>query len=236
MTISTTTSFNPDILDITEEAFELAGLELRTGNDMRTARRSLNLLTLEWANEGINLWMIEEGSIAMVSGTKEYDVPLDVVSILDVTIRTDDGDAALQSDINIERISQSTYSNITTKLHTGRPTQYWYNRIGIQDTTAGSDTASQLVLWPVPDSATYTLVYWAIRRIADTGASGTNTMEIPDRFIPSMILGLAYKIAMKKNVARAGMLKGEYREAFELAKEEDRVKEDFRAVPDMDAY
>jgi hypothetical protein len=126
MTTSGTQAFNLDLNNLIEEAFERCGAELRTGYDMRTARRSLNLLTIEWANRGINLWTIEEGSIPMVQGQITYDLPVDTIDLLDSVIRTSSGTG--QTDINISRISVSTYATIPNKNAQGRPIQVWIDR------------------------------------------------------------------------------------------------------------
>ena len=121
-----TTSFNLNMNDLIEEAFERAGLEVRTGYDFRTARRSVNLLTIEWANRGINLWTIEEGQIPMNTGQVKYPLPLDTIDLLSQVIRT--GTLQNQVDININRISEDTYSTIPNKLAVGRPIQVWIDR------------------------------------------------------------------------------------------------------------
>ncbi len=240
MAISTTTDFNPDVGDLVEEAFELLGQESRTGNDIRTARRSLNYLLLEWANKGINLWTVDEQKITsstIVAGTATYDIDIDTISILDAVIRIEDGDTDLQSDIVINRISETTYSQIPQKLQTGRPVQFYYNRIGVKDITSSTDRNSTVTLWPVPDTSNkYTFVYWRMRRIQDAGGSAANTMEIPDRFLPAMLYGLASKLAIKKAADRFVLLNSQYLEMFKDAAEEDRSKEDYRIVPNMDSY
>ena len=236
MTIATTRDHNPDISDICEEAFELCGLELSTGNDLRTARRSLNYLMRMWSNEGINLWTVDEKSITMVADTATYDVDIDTIAILDAVIRINNGDTSLQSDIVINRISETTYSQIPAKLQTGRPIQFYYSRIAIKDVT-GSDRSSTITVWPVPDlSSTYDFFYWRTRKIADTGATISNTMEIPDRFHPALVYGLAHQIAIKKAPSKVPLLKAEYVELFTKATEEDRYKEDLRIHPNLDAY
>jgi hypothetical protein len=128
MSTSGTTAFNLDLNNLIEEAFERCGAELRTGYDMRTARRSLNLLTIEWANRGINLWTIEQGQIPMVTGQAIYPVPTNTIDLLDHVVRQNNGVTSNQIDINISRISESTYSTIPNKLTTGRPIQVWFNR------------------------------------------------------------------------------------------------------------
>ena len=152
MAISATTDFNPTVGESIEEAFELCGKEVRSGNDLRTARRSINYLTLEWANEGINMWLIESNTLTLVDGTAVYELDADTMSVLDVVLRTGSGTAA-QQDTTLERVSFTTYSQVANKNLTGTPTQFSMNRQGVRDVTAGVDRAEQMVLWPVPDGA-----------------------------------------------------------------------------------
>lgn len=231
MTTTGTSTFNLDLNNIIEEAFERAGSELRTGYDMRTARRSLNLLTIEWANRGINLWTIEQGSIPMVQGTIAYDLPIDTIDLLDHVIRTQTG--VNQTDINISRISVSTYSTIPNKNAQGRPIQVWINRqSGATEPTTGI-AYPQINVWPAPDQSDfYTFVYWRLRRIQDAG-NGINTQDIPFRMLPCMVAGLAYYLAMKLPGAegRIEMLKASYEEQWALASSEDREKASLRLAP-----
>lgn len=231
MTTTGTSTFNLDLNNIIEEAFERAGSELRTGYDMRTARRSLNLLTIEWANRGINLWTIEQGSIPMVQGTIAYDLPIDTIDLLDHVIRTQTG--VNQTDINISRISVSTYSTIPNKNAQGRPIQVWINRqSGATEPTTGI-AYPQINVWPAPDQSDfYTFVYWRLRRIQDAG-NGVNTQDIPFRMLPCMVAGLAYYLAMKLPGAegRIDMLKASYEEQWALASSEDREKASLRLAP-----
>ena len=243
MTTSGTSSFNLDLTELVEEAFERCGAELRTGYDFRTARRSLNLLTIEWANRGINVWTIEQGQITLVQGTNTYDLPIDTIDLLEHQIRTNAGNTATQTDINISRISVSTYATIPNKLSQGRPIQVWIQRMsGAQypSTTnpngvnsAGID-APKITVWPTPDgSQTYTFVYWRLRRIQDDG-TGVSTQDIPFRFIPCMVAGLAYYLSMKlpnMDPQRIMGLKADYEQQFQLAAEEDREKAPVRFVP-----
>jgi hypothetical protein len=150
---TTTTSFNPTLNDLIEESFERCGLELRSGYDFRTARRSLNFLLTEWANRGINLWTIEQGQITLVQGQITYDLPVDTVDLLEHVIRTFPSSIANQTDININRISISTYSTIPNKLTQGRPIQVWVNRRSGQ-TTDGEILYPQINVWPSPDQGT----------------------------------------------------------------------------------
>lgn len=241
MTTSGTSTFNLDLNNIVEEAFERAGTELRSGYDMRTARRSLNLLTIEWANRGINLWTIEQGSIPLTQGTITYQLPIDTIDLLDHVVRT--GTGQNQIDININRISVDTYATIPNKNAQGRPIQVWINRqsgatypVGGQP--AGTDTSDgvnypTINIWPAPNQDDlYTFVYWRLRRIQDAG-NGVNTQDIPFRFLPCLVAGLAYYIAMKLPDAapRLEMLKAVYEEQWQLAQDEDREKASLRLAP-----
>jgi len=231
MATTGTSAFNLDLNNIIEEAFERAGSELRTGYDMRTARRSLNLLTIEWANRGINLWTIEQGEIALTQGTIAYNLPVDTIDLLDHVVRTGTGEN--QSDINISRISVSTYSTIPNKNATGRPIQVWINRqSGATEPTTGV-AYPQINVWPAPDqSSFYTFVYWRMRRIQDAG-NGVNTQDIPFRMLPCLVAGLAYYLAMKipDALPRLEMLKMAYEEQWTLASSEDREKASLRLAP-----
>jgi len=301
MTTKGQSTFNLELSDIVEEAFERAGLELRTGYDLRTARRSINLMTIEWANRGINLWTIEQGQITMQTGQPIYPLPVDTIDLLDTVVRTN-STTTNQIDINITRISESTYITIPNKLTQGRPIQVWINRqsgqenpttvtlvgnIAATDTTItlsstynlattgfikiGAETigyanvnGNQLVncyrgqanttatahlngaaitvqnlpsinVWPSPNAPgnQYTFVYYRMRRIQDAG-DGINTQDIPFRFLPCMVAGLAYFIAMKKpevDGQRVLALKAAYDEQFQLAADEDREKAPARYVP-----
>jgi hypothetical protein len=301
MTTSSTTAFNLDLNDLIEEAFERCGLELRTGYDFRTARRSLNLMTVEWANRGINLWTVEQGQITMNTGQATYALPNDTIDLLDQTIRQNNG-TTNQIDINISRISEPTYMTIPNKLTQGRPIQVWINRQSGQTNSVASTTlngaisatdvtitltstvglatsgfikvdnetivysnisgnqllncsrgqantiaASHLTgasvfaqnlpsinVWPTPNAGGgYVFVYYRLRRMQDAG-SGVTEQDIPFRFIPCMVAGLAYYIAIKKpevSPDRIVMLKTDYEQQFQLAAEEDREKAPIRFVP-----
>jgi len=222
MATSGTAAFNLDLNQLVEEAFERCGQELRTGYDLRTARRSLNLLTAEWANRGINLWTIEEGSIALTNGTATYNLPADTIDLLDHVIRT--GTGQNQQDITISRISADTYISIPAKNATGRPIQVWINR---------QATQPSINVWPTPNQDnTYTFKYWRLRRIQDAG-TGVNTQDIPFRFLPCLVAGLAFYLSMKLPNAgdRTQFLKQEYEEQWMLASTEDREKADYRLAP-----
>ena len=239
MTTTGTATFNLDLNDLVEEAFERAGSELRTGYDLRTARRSLNLLTIEWANRGINLWTIEQGQIPLVTGQVVYPLPVDTIDLLDQVIRTNAGSASNQTDINISRISESTYSTIPNKLTQGRPIQVWINRQSGATTPTGVN-APTINIWPTPNAPDnqYMFVYWRLRRINDAG-DGSNTQDIPFRFLPAMVAGLAYYLSIKiqgTDPNRVMGLKADYEQQFQLASEEDREKAPIRFVPRNFSY
>ena len=224
MALSGTTDFNLDLSEYIEEAFERCGAELRSGYDFRTARRSLNLLFTDWANRGINMWTIEQGTQTLTQGTATYTLPADTVDLIEHVIRTGAGNASTQADLQITRISVSTYSSIPNKLQQARPIQVWINR---------QQAAPQFTVWPVPDgSQTYQFVYWRLRRIDDAG-NGVNTQDIPFRFINALVAGLAYYLSMKIPGAmeRMQVLKAQYDEAWDLASTEDREKAALRFVP-----
>jgi hypothetical protein len=231
MTTSGTSSFDLQLTDLFEDAFERAGLEMRTGYDFRTARRSFNLLTTEWANRGVNLWTVENGTISLVAGTATYNLPVDTIDLIEHVIRQNPGNSSTQTDINISRISVSTYSTIPNKLSTGRPIQVYVNRQSGATTPTGVQSPT-ITVWPVPSDGSYTFVYWRLRRIQDAG-NGDGTADIPYRFLPALTAGLAYQIAMKKPEAaeRIPMLQAEYERQWTLASEEDREKAPVRFVP-----
>ena len=228
MATSGTTAFNLDFTEIAEEAWERAGREMRSGYDLRTARRSMNLLTIEWQNRGINMWTIEEGTLNLAQGTATYNLPADTIDLLEHVVRTGDGNITTQSDLNITRISVSTYSSIPNKLSQGRPIQMYIDR-GQANPTA--------TVCPVPDQGTlvspyYILKYWRMRRIEDAG-TGVNTADVNFRFLPCLVAGLAYYIAQKdpELMPRIPMLQAEYERQFELAAGEDREKATLSLVP-----
>jgi len=298
MTTTGVQSFNLPFTDIAEEAYERCGVEMRTGYQLRTARRSLNLLTIEWANRGINLWTIEQIEIPLVTGQVTYALPIDTIDLLDTVVRN--GTGQNQIDINITRISETMYITIPNKLAQGRPIQVWVNRqtgesnptsvtlvgdISATDTTItvsstvplasngyvqiGSEviyyntvSGNQLQLcsrgqanttatlhlsgatlsvpnlpsinvWPTPNSGgNYTFVAYRLRRIQDAG-SGTQTQDIPFRFLPPMIAGLAYYLSQKvpEAAGRIDMLKSSYEEQWTFASQEDREKASLRLAP-----
>jgi len=224
MATSGTTAFDMDFAEIAEEAWERAGREMRSGYDLRTARRSMNLLTIEWQNRGLNLWTIDSGTQTLTAGTSQYTLPADTIDLLDHVIRTNAGNTTTQSDLVISRIGVSSYAAIPNKLTQGRPLQVWIERL---------QAAPKINLWPVPDdSTTYTFVYWRLRRIEDAG-DGVETADMNFRFLPCLVAGLAYHIAMKvpELVTRIDMLKAVYDEQYNLAAGEDREKTSERFVP-----
>lgn len=224
MTTSGTTAFNLDFTEIAEEAWERAGREMRSGYDLRTARRSMNLLTIEWQNRGINMWTIEQGTQVLTPGTATYPLPADTIDLLDHVVRT--GSGSTQADLAISRISVSTYATIPNKNVQGRPIQIYVQRLR---------DAPEVTVWPVPDTTqTYTLVYWRMRRIQDAGA-GVQTPDVQFRFLPCLVAGLAYYLAQKDPALmdRIQMLKAAYDEQFDLAAGEDREKASIRFVPRM---
>jgi hypothetical protein len=223
MTTSGVANFNLDLSEIVEEAFERAGGELRTGYDLRTARRSLNLMFADWASRGLNMWTYEQGTQVLTPGQATYVLPTDTVDLLEHVIRTGAGNVATQADLTITRISVSTYATIPNKLQQARPIQIFIERLN----------TPRFTVWPVPDDTqTYTLVYYRLRRIQNAG-DGVDTMDMPFRFLPCMVAGLAYHLALKipGGGERLGILKQQYDEAWALASEEDREKAAIRLVP-----
>jgi hypothetical protein len=235
MTTTATSTFNLNLNELIEEAFERAGAELRTGYDFRTARRSLNLMFAEWANRGINLWTVEQGTQNLFANQATYDLPVDTVDLIEHVVRTNAG-TNIQNDVAISRITVSTYASLPNKTATGRPIQIYINRrSGAENPGVPVNTIAnpQFTLWPVPNvSDTYQLVYYRLRRMLDAG-NGVNTQDIPFRFLPCMVAGLAYYVALKipGGVERVPMLKQMYDEAWQQAQDEDRDRSSWRIVP-----
>ena len=300
MTTSGSTGFTLDFAEIAEEAWERAGQEMRTGYDLRTARRSMNLMTIEWQNRGINMWTIDQGALTMTAGLNTYALPLDTIDLMDHVIRTGSNTASTQSDLSITRISMPTYATIPNKLAQGRPIQVFVQRLSgvlspTNSTLSGTITATTttitlstvvglpgagfiridsediyygylsgntlggvfraqngttaaahttgtaiynpnlpaITVWLTPDNTqTYQFIYWRMRRIQDAGA-GVQTADMNFRFLPCVVAGLAYYIAMKVPdlAPRLDMLKQVYNEQFDLAAGEDREKAAIRFVP-----
>jgi hypothetical protein len=212
----------PDMPEIFEEAFERAGLEMRTGYDLKTARRSLNLLTLEWQNRGLNLFTIEAGTLAVTAGTATYTLPTDTIDIIEHQIRT--GTGTNQIDTALERVSVATYAQQTNKNTQGRPTQIYVQRL---------PTETKVTLWPVPDNTTaYTISYFRLKGIDGLSSGvGSAISSVPPRFVPCLVAGMAYYIAMKKNPQMAANLKQEYEFQFQLAAGEDEETASIKFVP-----
>lgn len=221
MTTSGTTDFTMDFTEIAEEAWERAGREMRSGYDLATTRRSMNLMTIEWQNRGINMWTIDSAVIPCVADQAEYDLPADTIDLLEHSVRT--GSGTTQMDTGLSRISVSTYASIPNKLITGKPIQIYIKR-EVDNPVA--------VLWPVPSSTDYSLVYWRMRRIEDAG-KGVETPDMTFRFLPAVVAGLAYHIALKVPdlAQRVPMLKEVYTEQFNMAASEDREKATWRLIP-----
>ena len=224
MATSGTKTFSLSIGDAIEEAFELAGIELRTGYDAETARRSLNIMFADWSNRGVNLWTIEQVTTNLTAGTSSYTFNSFDIDILSAVIRkTDSGN---DTDLQIERIGRSEYLNIPDKDAKGGPTQYFVDR----------QISPVVKLWPTPDTAsTYKLISYNVQRIDDVSTSAEDP-EIPSRFMPCLTSGLAYYIAMKKNPERVGLLKQQYEQDFKLAADEDSPRVSLRLTPARSSY
>jgi len=219
MTTSSSTNFELAVDDYIEEAFERCGLEIRTGYDLKTAKRSLNLMLADWANRGLNQWTIEQRTQALTASDGEYSLGTDVIDILSVVVRRS------STDFNMTRISRSEFLSIPTKTTTGRPTQYFLDR----------QITPNLKIWPVPENSTDVLHYDALTRIQDADTM-QNTMEVPFRFYPCLASGLAYYIAIKKAPDRIQLLKTAYEEDFARAMAEDRDRSSFNISPSLQYY
>ena len=225
MAVSGTKTFELDVAEYIEEAFERCGIEIRTGYDQRTARRSLNLLLAEWANRGLNQWTIDRATITLSAGVTTYPLGASTIDILSAAVRMDqDVGSQNQTDLTIDRISRDQYLNIPNKLTRARPVQFVVERY----------IAPQVTVWPAPDQ-TYYLIIDKLVRMDDAG-SGVNTLQIPFRFYPCLAAGLAYYISLKKAPERAQMLKIVYDEEFERAAQEDRDRAPLQLTPVRDFY
>ncbi|QDP47026.1 MAG: hypothetical protein Tp1109DCM542121_38 [Prokaryotic dsDNA virus sp.] len=216
MATSGSRDFTLDVGEIVEEAFERCGMEVRTGYDARTARRSLNLMFADWANRGVNLWTVKSGTINMVSGQSEYTLTADVVDILEVVVRRDG------TDFQVDRISRSEYQNIPTKTTTGRPSQLYFNR----------QTSPKVNVWPAPENSTDVIRYFYVQRIEDADAA-VNDVDAPFRFLPCMVAGLAYYMAVKRAPDRVQLLKSIYEEEFQRAADEDEDRVALKLTPSI---
>jgi len=225
MATSGTFSFNLDLADSMEEAFERAGLELRSGYDYKTARRSLNLMMLEWQNRGLNLWSVDFATQALTAGTNQYTLDGKVLDIIEAFVRTDAGEQNSQFDQSMTRISVSQYSNLSNKLTQSKPLQYYVER------NVDSITIN---VWPTPDGQeTYQFGYYYMERVEDAGNSAANNIDVPARFLPCLVSGLAYQLSLKypSAGARAQALKADYEEQWKLASDSDRNKASLYVSP-----
>ena len=218
MTTSSSTDFEPNVAEFVEEAFERCGLELRTGYDLKTARRSINLMLAEWANRGLNQWTIEQATQTVTQGTGSYSLNTNVIDVLDVVCRRTVNET--QTDISMDRLSRSEYLNIPNKTTQARPSQFFIDK----------SITPAIKVWPVPENSTDVLVFNKLVRMDDADA-GTNTMDMPFRFYPCFAAGLAYYIAMKKAPDRVGLLKQAYEEEFDRAMSTDEDRASFRIRP-----
>ena len=222
MAVSGYTDFELDVADYIEEAFERCGLEVRTGYDLKTAKRSLILLLADWANRGLNRWTIAQTSTTTSSGTLSYSLGADTIDVLSAVVRT--GTGTSQSDTALTRISRDAYLAIPSKNTQAKPTQYYVDR----------QVTPSIKLYPTPDD-TYTIVYDRLTRIDDADTF-TNTLDVPFRFYPCLSAGLAYYIALKKAPERIQVLKAVYEEEFERAAAEDRDRASLSLTPSRDYY
>ena len=214
MATSGSRDFNLDVGEIIEEAYERCGLEVRTGYDARTARRSLNLMFAEWANRGLNLWTVKQAFFTVTQGTSEYTLESDVVDLLDVVLRRDN------TDYEVQRISRGDYATLPNKTTQGRPSQFWLDR----------QISPKLYLWSVPENDTDQIRYYYVRRIEDADDL-VNTTDMPFRFYPCMVAGLAYYMAVKRAPDRVQMLKTIYEEEFQRAADEDQGRTALKLQP-----
>jgi hypothetical protein len=228
MATSSSRDFELDVADYVEEAFERCGLELRTGYDLKSATRSLNLMLAEWANRGLNQWTVAQKTIDMVKDTTAYTIdstnPTATIDVLDVFIRE-----TIQSqitDVPLSRLSRAQYAHISTKSTTGKPNQFFINKV----------LSPTVTVWPAPDkSSTYTLHLNVLTRMEDADV-GVNTMDLPFRFYPCLAAGLAYYLAIKRAPQKVGMLKQMYEEEFNRALSQDEERASFRVAPDLRDY
>ena len=216
MTTSGSRDFNIDVGEIIEEAYERCGLEVRTGYDARTARRSLNLMFADWANRGINMWTVAQGTITLTQGQATQTLTADVVDVLEVVLRRSN------TDFEVERISRGEYATLPNKTTQGRPSQFWFNR----------QIDPVINLWAVPENSTDQLIYYYVQRIEDADAL-VNTTDMPFRFYPCMVAGLAYYIAMKRAPERIQLLKSVYEEEFQRASDEDEDRVPLKLQPSI---
>ena len=217
MTTSGSRDFNLDVAEVIEEAYERCGLEVRTGYDARTARRSLNLMFAEWANRGLNLWTVKQATQNLTQGTSSYTLSNSVVDLLEVTLRRS------STDYELGRLSRGEYSTIPNKTTQGRPSQYYFDR----------QIAPIINVWATPENSTDQLIYYYVQRIEDADTL-VNTSDLPFRFYPCMVAGLAYYMAMKRAPERLQLLKAVYEEEFQRAGDEDEGRTPLKLQPSLD--
>ena len=220
MALSGSTNFEPNVTEFVEEAYERCGLELRTGYDLKTAKRSINIMLAEWANRGLNQWTIEQGTQTVTEGTVSYNLDTNVIDILDMVVRRTTN--SVDTDTNITRISRSEYINIPTKSQKGRPTQFFLDKL----------TTPAIKIWPAPENSTDILVFNKIVRMDDADKA-TNTMDMPFRFFPCFAAGLAYYISLKRAPERTAQLKALYEEEFRRAADQDEDRASFNIKPSI---
>ena len=216
MATSNSRDFELDVSDAIEEAYERCGLEVKTGYDLRTARRSLNIMFSEWANRGLNLWTVEQKTQALTSGTASYTFTADHADLLEVVIRRSG------TDFSLSRMSRGDYLNLPNKDQSGRPSQYYFDR----------RITPAVILWPTPDSSSDSLIYYYVRRIQDADTM-QNTHDIPFRFLPCLVAGLSYYLSMKRAPDRIQILKSVYEEEFQRSSDEDEDRVPLKLTPDI---
>ena len=219
MATSGTTDFNLSIDDLIEEAFERCGMRPTSGYHLTSARRSLNLLFLDWANRGLNLWTIEQATYTLTQGVNESSLPTDTVNVLEAILRQNS--QGINSDVYIQRISREDYLNVPDKTSEARPAQFYVQRTN----------TPKVFFYPAADQ-TYTFIYYRIRRIQDAGVY-TNTSDVNFRFLPCLTSGLAYQLSLKFAPDRTPALKAIYEEDFLRAAMEDRDTASVQFVPDV---
>ena len=220
MALSGSTNFEPNVAEFVEEAFERCGLELRTGYDLKTARRSINLMLAEWANRGLNQWTIEQATQTVTEGTTDYSLNSNIIDILDVVLRRTVNQT--QTDISMNRVSRSEYINIPNKTTKARPSQFFLDKL----------STPTLKIWPAPEKSTDILVFNKIVRMDDADKP-TNTMDMPFRFFPCFAAGLAYYISLKRAPERTAQLKALYEQEFRRAADQDEDRASFRIRPSL---
>ena len=220
MATSNSTDFEPNVAEFIEEAYERCGLELRTGYDLKTAVRSVNLMLAEWANRGLNQWTIEQATQTVTQGTTEYTLNANIIDILDVVVRRTVNN--VQTDISISRVGRSEYLNIPNKETQSRPTQYFLDK----------SIVPILKVWPAPENSTDVLVFNKIVRMDDADAA-TNNIDMPFRFYPCFVAGLAYYLSLKKSPQLTPQLKALYEEEFRRAADQDEDRASFRIRPNL---